>query len=266
MASEVVAIVLAGQRPGPDRVAAPLGLKAKALAPVLGRAMIDRLLDTLTDAAAITSVIIVEDGSLEPLANAPGVAAALESGFARIMPASDKISDSVLSAIRDTGENVDYLVTTADNPLLTPEMIEDFLKDAQGSDLAVGMAERTRIEAAYPEIPRTYYQFKDRAVSGANLFHVGGAAGLKAIELWSFVEQHRKQPLRISAKFGMKNLWLMGFRRLTVADAFKRASAKAECVIRPVVMNHAEAAIDVDKPVDLLIAEAILARRALRPA
>ena len=261
--SPVTAIVLAGQRPGPDRVAAPFGLRAKALVPVLGRPMIDRLIETLQASPHIASVVIAEDPALEPLTTAPGVAAAVADGFAALTPSAPKISESVARTIEATGTDRRYLITTADNPLLTEAVIADFLAGADGADIAIGMADREVIEAAYPGIPRTYYRFSDAAISGANLFYVSGAEGLKAMRFWAYVEQHRKNPVRLFAKFGLGNLALMLLRRLSLAQAFDRASAKIGCAIRPVMLNHAEAAIDVDKPVDLLIAEAIIARAAL---
>ncbi len=257
----VVAIVLAGQRPGPDRVAAPFGLRTKALVPVLGRPMIDRVLEVLQASPHIKSVIIAEDTALDPLSTAPGVAAALAGGFAAITPSFPKISESVEKTIEAQGSDATYLVTTADNPLLTTAVISDFLAGADDADIAIGMADKPVIEAKYPDIPRTYYRFNDAAISGANLFYVSGAEGLKAIRFWAYMEQHRKNPIRLFAKFGLSNLALMLTRRLTLKAAFGRASQKIGCRIKPVLLPHAEAAIDVDKPIDLLIAEAIIARR-----
>ena len=259
--SPVTAIVLAGQRPGPDRVAAPFGLRTKALVPVLGRPMIDRLIEVLQASPHIARVIIAEDRSLDPLGSAPGVTEAVAGGFATLAPSAPKISESVAETIEAQGADARYLVTTADNPLLTEAVIADFLTGARDADIAIGMAEKQVIEATYPDIPRTYYRFKDTAISGANLFYVSGAEGLKAIRFWSYVEQHRKNPVRLFAKFGLGNLALMLTQQLSLAQAFERASGKIGCRIKPVLLPHAEAAIDVDKPIDLLIAEAIIARR-----
>ena len=261
MTKPVVAIVLAGQRPGPDSVAAPFGLRTKALVPVLGRPMIDRVIEVLSASPHIRSVIIAEDASLDPLSTAAGVAKVVEDGFATITPSFPKISESVAETVEAHGADATYLITTADNPLLTTEVIADFIADARGADIAIGMAEKRVIEAKYPDIPRTYYRFSDAAISGANLFYVSGAEGLKAIRFWAYVEQHRKNPLRLFAKFGLVNLALMASKRLSLVQAFERASAIIDCTIKPVLLPHAEAAIDVDKPIDLLIAEAISARR-----
>lgn len=263
MTKPLTAIVLAGQRPGPDRVAAPFGLRTKALAPVLGRPMIDRVLEVLQASPHIASVIIAEDASLDPLSSTPGVAAALADRFAVVTPSFPKISESVEKTIEAQGADATYLITTADNPLLTTAMIDDFLAGVSDADIAIGMADKPVIEAKYPDIPRTYYRFSDAAISGANLFYVSGAEGLKAIRFWAYMEQHRKNPLRLFAKFGLGNLALMATRSLTLAAAFERASRKIGCRINPVLLPHAEAAIDVDKPIDLLIAEAIIARRDL---
>jgi len=155
MTKPVTAIVLAGQRPGPDRVAAPFGLRTKALVPVLGQPMIDRVLGVLRASPNIRSVVIAEDAALDPLSDAPGVAGALGDGFAIIAASFPKISESIEKTIEAQGSDAAYLITTADNPLLTNAMIDDFLASVSGADIAIGMADKPVIEAKYPDIPRT---------------------------------------------------------------------------------------------------------------
>ena len=61
--------------------------------------------------------------------------------------------------------------------------------------------------------------------------------------------------------FGWRPLLAYLLGRLTLDDAMARASSIIGARIAAVVVPYAEAAIDVDKPADLALAETILARR-----
>ncbi|MEO1612362.1 MAG: NTP transferase domain-containing protein [Pseudomonadota bacterium] len=258
-----VAIVLAGQRPGVDPVAAAHDLRAKALAPALGVPLVDRVLGALRRSERIDRCVIVEDKSLEPLTAAKEVACAVESGDAVVEAASSTICGSVLKALARLPRASKFLVTTADNVLLTPEIVAEFLDAADGAEIAIGMVDRKTIEARYDGIPRTYFPFADARVSGANLFAIHGAKGADAVEFWRLIEKNRKNPLRVFAAFGVSNLIGGALRLFTLASAFDRLSKRVGVSVRPVLLSQPEAAIDVDKIIDLIIADGIIARRAI---
>jgi hypothetical protein len=88
--------------------------------------------------------------------------------------------------------------------------------------------------------------------------------GLRVLERWSDLEAFRKQPWRLVAAFGLSALLRFAFGRLTLAEAFAVASERLSLKARPVFMPFAEAAIDVDKPADKELAEAIIASRERR--
>src|SRR3546814_8255511 len=73
--------------------------------------------------------------------------------------------------------------------------------------------------------------------------------------------QQRKKPWRIAAVFGP--VLLLGYllRRFTLDEAMARISARLGVRVAAVKMPMAEAAIDVDKAEDLLLAEEILRKR-----
>src|SRR3546814_10894896 len=82
--------------------------------------------------------------------------------------------------------------------------------------------------------------------------------GLAAIRFWIRVEQDRKSPWRLARAFGPSTLLLFLARRLTLAAAMRRVSRIVGTQAEAVSMPFAEAAMDVDKPADLVIAEEIL--------
>ena len=97
------------------------------------------------------------------------------------------------------------LVTTADHPLLRPEIIRHFLAGARasGADLCVGFARRAAIEAAFPGTRRTYLPIGARDLSGCNLFYLANARAVHALRLWQAVETERKHPWRMARRLGL---------------------------------------------------------------
>jgi GTP:adenosylcobinamide-phosphate guanylyltransferase len=176
-------------------------------------------------------------------------------------PSGGGPADSTLMSLQELG-HYPALMTTCDHPLLTAEMIDYFIVGAKasGADICVGLADKTTIAPAYPNVKRTYLKFSDRAVSGCNLFYIANENGLAAIEFWKTAQQHRKQPWKLARAFSPRLLisYLLG--RLTLARAFAYASKALSISAAPVMLPFAEAAIDVDKPSDKLLVEQILER------
>jgi GTP:adenosylcobinamide-phosphate guanylyltransferase len=241
------AVILAGQRPGRDLLCEAAGVAFKADIPVGGVPMLDRVAAALREA-----------GLQEPfdLSGYP----AEKVGF-RQVPSGLGPADSALEA--SLAGEFPLLLTTCDHALLKADMVRDFVDGAKasGADFAVGLATRETIRADYPDTQRTYMTFSDYAVSGCNLFYVANEAGLNAIRFWRDAQHLRKKPLRLAAKIGGAITLRYALRRLTLDGAFDYASARFGATAAPVLLDHSEAAIDVDKPADLELVEAILAKR-----
>jgi len=253
------ALVLAGRRSADDPVARARGVTHKFLADVAGRPMLARVLDTLATSGSVGRILVCTDdpGSLRTVLP-PGV----ETVAAAASP-----SRSILAAAESLGESGPLLVTTADHPLLTAEMVEHFCGRSAGTDadITVGLAPRSVIRPAYPQTRRTYLNFRDDGYSGCNLFAVMRPQGLAAVRFWIRVEQERKRPWRMVRAFGLWPLLLFLTRRLTLAQGMRHASRVLGARAEAVSMPFAEASMDVDKPDDLTMAESILAARAAVP-
>jgi GTP:adenosylcobinamide-phosphate guanylyltransferase len=253
------AILLAGERPGGDPLAAAVGAPAKALIPVAGEAMLARVARTLLAAPSISDVVILAQDPARLLALAPPWIA--REARIRAVAGGGGISTSLAAIVGRPAAPWPVLVTTADHPLLTVAMIEHFIAGAGDADIAVAMAERATVLAAYPDNRRTWLKLRDGAWSGANLFALSGPRAQAALQAWSEVEQDRKKAARLLSHFGP---WL-AIRALTrtigLADALAQAGRRLGLTARLVAMIEAEAAIDVDKPADLALAERILAAR-----
>ena len=253
------ALVLAAPRGAADPVAGGEDVSHKCLVDIAGRPMVERVVETLRSSPSVDRIAISIDdaGVIDAM---PELARAATGGELTILASDATPSLSVLKAAEALGAGFPLLVTTADNPLLTTEMVEHFCAGAlrTGADLAAGLAERSVIEADFPAARRTYLRFRDGRYSGCNLFALPNARGLDAIRFWVRAERHRKRPWRLILAFGPLSLVLFWLGLLTLEGAMKRASSILKLKVAAVVMPFAAAAVDVDKPEDLTLVRRIL--------
>jgi 2-C-methyl-D-erythritol 4-phosphate cytidylyltransferase len=256
------ALVLAGSRGPDDPVARAGGVAHKCLVAVAGVPMAVRVVETLAACPSVGRIALaLEDRAL--LDDLPALRPLIAAGRCTPLATGATPSLSVQRALDELPEPLPLLVTTGDHPLLTREMVEHFCAAARkaGADLVAGLTPAAAIRKAYPDAQRTYLRFRDERYSGANLYALLGPDARRAVAFWRRVEQERKRPWRLVRAFGWRPLlaYLLGL--LTLDDAMARASKIVGARIAAVVVPCAEAAIDVDKPADLALAETILARR-----
>jgi GTP:adenosylcobinamide-phosphate guanylyltransferase len=251
------ALVLAGQRPGVDRLAAHFKREAKALIPVAGEPMLARVLRALADSPQVGRIIVLAQDAPALLEDP---ALAWTKGDARIQPRISglTISGSVLAAVQDPAVGLPVLVTTADNVMLTPATIAEFVAGAGASDVSVAFVERGNLEAAVGPNKRTWLAFRDGAFTGANLFALTGAGSFNALRFWEKVEADRKSVLRLAAHFGPVLMARLLLRQMDLGAALAAAGAKLGASAAPVVLTDGRMGVDVDKPEDHTLAERLL--------
>jgi len=251
------AVILAAGRGPDDPMAKAYGVAHKCLLPVAGTPMLLRVVRAL-EATAIVKPYALSIEDAAPYAKALG------NNSKSVTPITPQTSapSSALAAITQL-RNYPVLITTGDHPLLTPEMLNHFMTEAEASkaDVLAGLATGETIRAAHPETRRTYFKLGGTEVSGCNIFAVMNEKGLRLVEAWQDIEKNRKKPFKLIAAFGVLPLVEFLLGRLTPERAFTRISQRLGITAKPVFMPFAEAAIDVDKPDDLKLAEKILANR-----
>ncbi len=248
--SDISVLILAGQREGlVDPLCAQAGVDRKAIIPILGTPMIDYVLNAL-DKSGLKK---------------PYYISGFDADYRNDLTQSPSAPGPAGSAAAAIEAGIDYplLITTCDHALLTPEMLDSFISQAQNSDadFCLGLADKSIIQPAYPNVKRTYLKFNDRHVSGCNLFYLANSKGLDVIRFWRRAQDFRKQPIRLAASVGftLPIRYLLG--QLSLSGAFTYASKKLNLKAKPILIPIAEAAIDVDKPSDLELVELILAAR-----
>lgn len=249
------ALVLAGVRPGGDPFADAHDVPAKALIPVGGEPMVRRPVRALLASEGVTSLTILTQRPdlIQPALDEDPRLAFASSGAT--------IAATLDALLADPATRFPLLVTTADHALLTPAMIAQFTAEAAGADLAIGLVERGPLMARLPDTKRTWIALKGGAYSGANLFAFGSPKAARAVALWREVEQDRKKGWKLLAALGLPGL--LGILRLrTLTQTLDAIGRKLGLTIRAVEMADPIAAVDVDKPADLALAERLLKERA----
>ncbi|MFZ2997321.1 nucleotidyltransferase family protein [Sphingobium sp.] len=256
----ITAILLAGSRPGADPLAVAMGVSIKPLAPVAGEAMINRPARALLAHRAVGQVIVLTQSSA-PFAADPATAWMTDHPRIRFEASGAGIASSLI-ALLDRGDvPFPMLVTTADHVLLDGAMLDQFVAEAQGSDIAVAMVDRTTLLARYPQSRRTWLKFRDGWWSGANIFWFGSAKAQPVIALWQEVEQDRKKGWKILSAFGPVALVGALLRISTLRGGIARVGRRFNLTARLVAMAQAQACIDADKLSDVELIEQIIAQK-----
>ncbi|NIA71500.1 NTP transferase domain-containing protein [Pelagibius litoralis] len=253
------ALVLAADRGPDDPVSRAAGVDHKCLAPVAGKPMLERVIETLAASPWIGSIAVsLRDPAL--ITQLEGLVRLCDSGRVVPLQAEDTPSQSVLQAVAELNHPLPLLITTADHALLTTEMIDHFCTESLrcDADLTAGVTAAEVILARYPHTKRTYLAFRNERYSGSNIFALRAEAGVAVIELWRKVEQQRKRPWRIAALFGPALLLSYLLRRFSLDTVMARVSERLGVSVAAIKMPFAEAAIDVDKPEDLELVEKAL--------
>jgi CTP:molybdopterin cytidylyltransferase MocA len=256
------ALVLAADRTNKDPITQHTGAACKAFAPVDGIPMVIRVLDTLAACDLINTVILC--GPPESLhMHCPELKLRIASGQVTWIPNLDSPSRSAESGLSQIPSDTPVLLTTADHALLTPDMVQSFLRSSlaiQG-DATVGLVRQQDIAAAFPGSKRTVIRLRDGGFCGCNLFTFN-PQGRALIRFWRQAEDLRKRPWRLIAQvlgFKMVFSYLFGF--LTLQKGLQAVSEKSGVKIQGIMLDDPRAGVDVDKVEDLVLAESILKKK-----
>jgi GTP:adenosylcobinamide-phosphate guanylyltransferase len=255
----VTALLVAGKRPGIDPLAAHFGEDYKVLIPIANEPMLSRVARTLVEHSQIAAVLILAQ-ERQPLVDTPQTAWLDTHPKIRFVTGGNSVSQAVAQALLHHDNPYPALLTTADHPLLSAEIISYFIKHMleNTADLSIGVVERRVLLAQFPNNKRTWLKFRGGAYTGANLFGFTSARVVAALQLWQRIEQDRKKGRAIIAAFGPWILLGILLRLLSFCKALQFAGSKLGLSAKPVILPFAKAGIDVDKISDHALAQSIL--------
>lgn len=259
--TEVTAIIMAGKRSGVlDPLAQSAGVAQKAVVPVNGIPMVERVVSAIAATPEIYAIRIVAHEPDE-IAAQPVIAGLLEEGRLSFADGKFNIVDSLISAAEDA--TFPLLITTADNCLVTSEGYSEFIEKCLATEAggAAGLARKEAVRAADPEGQKRFYQFKDGDYSNCNMYWIGSPQALSAAEIMRQGGQFVKFPRRIIKAFGLMNLLRFWLGNGSKERLFEKISKRFGFKMVPIELSDGHYAIDVDNERTLEVTENILKRR-----
>lgn len=256
-----VAVVLAADRTTRDPITLHTGAACKTFAPVAGIPMIIRVLDTLAACDLVSSTIIC--GPSKSLHHhCPELAQRIASGQVKWLENASTPSRSAQKCFEQIAPDIPILLTTADHALLTPLIVQRFLKQSitSSSDATVGVIRNEVVSKAMPEAKRTVIRLRDGGFCGCNLYAFT-SKGRRLASFWQQAEDLRKKPWKLIGKIlGFRLVFLYLTKQLNLAQALEAVSEKSGVHISTVEITDARAGVDVDNVKDLQLAESLLAK------
>lgn len=253
-------LVLAGDRPGSTELLKSAGVSGKALIPLGGVPLLERVLTAVVQWEQLRSIVLVAPERAE---YQTVVRRCVPSGAITWVSPGPTLFESIEASMRLTGHwDTAGVIVSADHGLVRPTWLDQVTSGlGQGEGLAIGMADWHQVMGAYPNNHRTRYRFSNRSVCGGNLFAFHREALDKVLGVWSSVEQQRKKPWRMLSMLGYGSVigYLLG--RLSMEDAFAKLSRLTQTSVVPVMMEDPSVAVDIDSVADWLLAERILVER-----
>ncbi|MBL4790252.1 MAG: nucleotidyltransferase family protein [Kordiimonadaceae bacterium] len=262
------AIVLAAQRQGVvNPIAEKHNISHKCLVKINGISMLERVVRTTLSAKNVGSLtIVIEDREIA--LSLPGIRSLFDEGKIEFAKSEASLSDSIVSAIEQIGEDrYPFFFTTADNCLHNSVIIDHFLDtvSADNADAAFGMTPDELVQQTYPGTGKITGQHKlwDGTWSNCNIYALCSPRSKTAAELFRKGGQlgNKKKRRAVIPMFGIYSFILYRFGWITFDGIAKRAAKALGINVSSVRMPFADAPIDADDDVSFNFIEDRLRER-----
>ncbi|MBL8094872.1 MAG: NTP transferase domain-containing protein [Anaerolineales bacterium] len=229
--------------------------RPKALLEIAGRPMVQYVLDALSAATSIRSVVVI---GLTPETH-PEAAALTCARPLSFLPGQGSLVDN-LAAAGAWAQSLPtppthLLATSSDIPLLTATMVDWNVATSLETDhdAYYNLVPRAVMEARFPGVRRTYFRLRDGVFCGADLNLLSLTVLNGYNPAWRRIIDSRKNVLAQAQLVGFDVLLLGALGLLPVTWAQDRIRARLGVRGRVLICPHAEAGMDVDRPDHLAV-------------
>ena len=159
-------------------------------------------------------------------------------------------------------ESKHVLVSAADIPAATTEMVDWLIDEVKGKDfdLNYNVVEQSVMENRFPGANRTFTKLSGISLCGGDMNVISTWTVTAKGGLWSKLEEARKNVFKQAALIGFDTLFLVLFRILDLEGTVRYAEKKLGMKVLVKQSPYAELAMDVDKPHQLEILRKDLAK------
>jgi molybdopterin-guanine dinucleotide biosynthesis protein A len=229
------------------------GVLNKAFISLNSKPLLSYVLQALAEAPSIDRIVVI--GPVKELESLRNQGPSFE-----IVAERAGMLENVAAGLHVVDQDRLCLVVTGDIPLLTTEMIENFLQlcAPYDHDLYYPILESQVFRLHYPETERTYVRLKEGQITGGNLGLVNPAWFFNSFDQLELFISYRKKPLKLLRILPPVLIFKYLLRSLSVRDLELSISRLLHFRARAVNCEHAEIGIDVDKISDLELVREVM--------
>ena len=252
----VDAVVLAG---GDGAVIDP-AVRIKGLVPIAGKPMVEWVVEALRAADTVLEIAVVVPSAenLGPWVDRVDKLVVSDGGFA----------DNVVAGVDSFRNDRSVLVATGDLPALTPEAIDDYVSRSleAGADFSYPLVPKEAMEEQFPGSERTYVRLVSGPVTGGNMVVLSPELAHNNTVIGQRLFDTRKSPIKMARVIGVPFIFKLVTGRLDPRDVELKMGEILGGTCAAIFTTHASIGADVDKPVDVIVAERVLYARGARSA
>ncbi len=248
---KVDAVILAGG----DGAVIDSSVPVKGLVPVAGKPLVEWVVDAMREAhnVAEVAVVIPTTENLGPWAD----------NVDKLVLSTGSFIDNVIAGVGAFRSDRPVLVATGDLPALTPEAVDDYIVQSleSGADFTYPLVPKEAMEAQFPGSKRTYIKLVTGHITGGNMALLAPELVKRNREIGQRLFETRKSPIAMARVIGVPFILKLVSGRLNPADVERKMGQLLGGRCSAIYTSHASIGADVDKPVDVEVAEAVIAAR-----
>ncbi len=222
------------------------GITNKSHIVINEKMLVEYVLQATLDCTQVDKIFIIGDEA--------HLSARIEHENVLILQDMDDIHKNFMRAAGRSRKDV-MLVLTADIPLITGEILDDFINSCYGrEDIYYPIIEKKTVLDYDMLGVRTYAKLTEGHFTGGNIFLVNTTAVECARNSIRRIFDRRKKVFALVKLFGAGFIMKYILGNLPLADVEKQVESILGCPVKAVVSKHAEIGIDIDKIEDLHLA------------
>lgn len=235
-----------------------------ALTPIAGKAMGQWVLDALTEATQVKSIVVVGAGATQSLTSPKIAARVTEQGrfLANLVAGLERILE-----LQPQARYV--LFCTADIPLITGDIINqvatrwEILQKETEADMYYHVIPRTLMEQQFPAANRKCIRLLEGDFAGANMHVLATQLARRQQDMWGSLLDSREGVLQQAIRLGGDLFFKLMTRRLSMEELEGYAPKRLGVRLKIVSSDCAEIGMEANKPFRLDICRAALAENRL---
>lgn len=227
----------------------------KGLVPIAGRPMIEWVVDALRASESVGEIAVV-------VPTRQGLGAWADK-VDHLVISKESFIDNTIAGCAIFKNDRHILGATGDLPALTPEAIDDYVARSleTGAEFTYPLVRAEDMEAQFPGSQRTYVKVAGGPVTGGNMTVMSPDIVRRNREIGQRLFDTRKSPVAMARVIGIPFIFKYVTGRLRVDDVERKMGQLLGAKCAAVYTAHASIGADVDKPIDVVVAERVLYRR-----